>query len=464
MFGRFRRLFTGEGKEANYNAFNDAFFSMFGLSTTTYDQGNKTYVDKGYSYNPDVYAIVKQIATKCSDIPCNVKKVKDKKSLSKLQYIKTSTSYNQILKKAKLEMAAFEDEDMPMPLESPNPQQSWGEFIALSAVFMKLTGNCFWYILKPQLRENAEPTAIYCLPAHQIYLVLKDNPEMLGIESPIDYYKLIDGNQYVEFPAEQVIHIKNSNPNFDMNGGHLYGQSDLKAALRNIQSSNNGIDNSIKTMQNGGAFGFIHSKGAHVMTQQQAEAIKDRLKEMDKSPERLSKIAGVSAELGFTRISLTTDELKPFDYLNYDQKAIANVLGWSVKLLNNNDDASGLNNGAMNQERKRVITDTIMPLLKQFEEAFNSYFLPQFKATQGSVIEFDHTELPEMQEDMEKLSKWADSGVDGGKISRDEWRVIMKFPPKNTPEMQAHTVSINTISLEDALVPLENDLTITDDN
>lgn len=185
---------------------------------------------------------------------------------------------------------------------------------------------------------------------------------------------------------------------------------------------------------------------------------------MDKSPERLSKIAGVSAELGFTRISLTTDELKPFDYLNYDQKAIANVLGWSVKLLNNNDDASGLNNGAMNQERKRVITDTIMPLLKQFEEAFNSYFLPQFKATQGSVIEFDHTELPEMQEDMEKLSKWADSGVDGGKISRDEWRVIMKFPPKNTPEMQAHTVSTNINSLEDALVPLENDLTITDDN
>ena len=63
--------------------------------------------------------------------------------------------------------------------------------------------------------------------------------------------------------------------------------------------------------------GFIHSKGNNVMNADQAKEVKDRLKEMDADPARLGKISGVSAELGFIRIALTTDELKPFDFLKF---------------------------------------------------------------------------------------------------------------------------------------------------
>jgi len=304
--------------------------------------------------------------------------------------------------------------------------------------------------------------AIYVLPSQMIYIVLKDKPSFLGIESPISHYKLIEGNQYIDFPEDQIIHIKNPNPNFDMEGSHLYGLSDLRAALKNIQSSNEAVNNNIKTMKNGGAFGFIHSKGQNVMSEPQAKAIKERLSEMDSSPERLSKIAGVSAELGFTRISLTTDELKPFDYLAFDQKAICNVLGWSTKLLNSTEGSSGLNNGMMEEERKRVITDTVMPLLNQFEQAITNKLLPRFKGYEGTVIEFDPSELPEMQGDMEMLAKWANEGVDRGTLNRDEWRMIMNFMQIGTPEMEAYTVSMNVMSLEEALIPLENDLTINE--
>ena len=464
MFDRIRARLAFALQPKGTNLFNDAFLSMLGGVMTKYDANSKTYIESGYNINSDVYSVVNQIARKCSDIPYSIKTVKDENSAKSYRLIKASTSFKHLVKKVSLEIKAFEEKEMMLPLEVPNSEQSWSEFIALSAVMMKATGNCFWYTLSPTERENAPPQAIYVLPSQMVYIVVKDKPSFLGIESPISHYKLIEGNQFIDFKEDQIIHIKNPNPNFDMEGSHLYGQSDLRAALKNIQCSNEAINNNIKTQNNGGAFGFIHSKGQNTMTSDQARAIKERLTEMDSNPDRLSKIAGVSAELGFTRISLTTDELKPFDFLAYDQKAICNVLGWSTKLLNSTEGSTGLNNGMMEEERKRVVTDTVMPLLNQFEEAINNKFLPRFKGYDNTVIEFDPSELPEMQGDMEKLAKWANEGVDRGTLSRDEWRMIMNFMQIGTPEMQAYTVAMNVMSLEDALIPLENDLTIEDES
>ena len=464
MLDRLRARIARSLQPKGTNLFNDAFLSMLGGGVTKYDANAKTYIESGFNINSDVYSVITQIARKCSDIPFTIKTVKDKKSLHSYRLIKRSTSFKHLVKKVSLELKAFEEKEKEMFLLAPNSEQSWSEFIALSVVMMKSTGNCFWYTLAPTERENAPPLAIYVLPSQMMYIVLKDKPSFLGVESPISHFKLIEGNQYINFPEDQIIHVKNANPNFDMEGSHLYGQSDLRAALKNIQSSNEAVDNNIKTMKNGGAFGFIHSKGQNVMTEPQAKAIKERLTEMDGSPERLSKIAGVSAELGFTRISLTTDELKPFDYLAFDQKAICNVLGWSTKLLNSTEGSSGLNNGMMEEERKRVITDTVMPLLNQFEQAITNKLLPRFKGYEGTVIEFDPSELPEMQGDMEKLSKWANEGVDRGVLNRDEWRSIMNFNKVGSPEMQIYTVAMNVMSLEEALIPLENDLTVTDES
>ena len=89
----------------------------------------------------------------------------------------------------------------------------------------------------------------------------------------------------------------------------------------------------------------------------------------------LSKIAGSSAEIGFTRLSLTSDELKPFDYLKFDTKQICNVLGWSDKLLNSDEGAKYDNIG---YARRMAITDNIQPDLKLLANALNTQFLPYF--------------------------------------------------------------------------------------
>jgi hypothetical protein len=201
-------------------------------------------------------------------------------------------------------------------------------------------------------------------------------------------------------------------------------------------------------MLNSGAFGFIHGKGPVALTKPQADEVKSRLQEMDASNERLGKITGVTAELGFTQIALTTDQLKPIDFLNFDQKQICNVLGWDDKLLNNNEGAKYDN---YELAVKGVVTRTTMPSLKLFEEAITNEFLPLFKGYDGTVFEFDYSELPEMQVDIGKMVEWLKIGVDIGAYNRDLFRSVTGFPMLGTPEMEAYTVQNDVIPLNEAL-------------
>jgi HK97 family phage portal protein len=446
------RFARSEDKEGN--KFVEAFYSMMGGSFTAYDSNRQTYIDKGYNYNPTVYSVISQQSRKASSIPYSVKKIEDKQGLSNLKMFNRATgndmTIQQKVKHIMLQSKAYEEKgDMPFPMDRPNPNQTWVEFIELYETFMNTTGNFYMYMFSPSEGLNkGEPQHVYVLPSQHTEIVLNsDVVDLKTTNDPISHYIVTVGGSYIEFEKENVIHVKFPNPNFSQTGEHLYGQSPLMAALRNMQSSNTAIDLNNKTLGSGGAYGFIHAKGT-TLSQSQAEELKGRLMEMDRSPDRLSNLAGSSAELGFTRISLTTDELKPFDFLSYDEKQICNVLGWSDKLLNN-DNGSKYDN--INADRKRVVTDKIMPDLKLLANALNDEFLPRFKAYKNTELVFDASELPEMQEDMAKLVSWLSEVLDRGVINRSEYRVAINYIGVDDAEMQEFTVTTDTRKLSDAL-------------
>ena len=391
------------GKTDVQNVFNNAFFQWLGGGFTRYDAHAKIYLEKGYNSNPDVYSIINKQTVKTVSVPYYIKKIDSKSNYKKLQSLELSTKGNlsllQIIKKKSLELKAYSDTEMSFPLEQPNPTQTWSDIWALYKTYMKVTGNFYLYLMSTEDGVNQGiPIMVYALPAHLMQIILKPDAGMLTTENPIDHYILIEGNKSIKFMAKDIIHVKYNNPNFDLQGSHLYGMSPLRSALRNINSQNSAIDTNIKTLQSAGAFGFIYGKGAP-WTNEQAASMKDKLIEMDASPERLSKIAGASGEVGFQRISLTTDELKPFDYLNWDRKTICNVLNFPSKLLNE-DNSGALSNNDTADARKQLITDDIKPDLVLLQDALNKEFIPRFKGYENSIIEWDVTELPEMQVDM----------------------------------------------------------------
>ena len=439
--------------KAQSNKYYDAILKMIGGGFTSYDEDAKTYIEKGFLYNPDVYAIIQQQATKAASIPWIVKTIKDngaKKKLDRLNMqVKGNFTPQLYIKKLALEKKAFKEEELDFPMERPNKIQTWAEWKSLQKTFLKSTGNVYIFKQAPENGANSGiPRNVYMLPSHLMKIVLKDSRDFNDEESPISHYMLIEGQQYIEFKAENVIHIKYANPDYDTHGSHLYGLSPLRAALRNIQSSNEAIDNNNKTLKNGGAFGLLHSKGQTTMTQDQASELKERLKEMDSSPERLSKIAGVSAEIGFTRISLTTDELKPFEFIKNDQKTLCNVLGWSDKLLNN-DDGGKYDN--VNQFRKQVITDNIIPDNIIIDQAIQDGIVRMFKGYENTILISSYDDLPEMQEDIGKMTSWLTVASGDGVITRNEYREALRYPRSEDTNMDIHTVNNDIIPLSEAL-------------
>jgi len=436
------------GKSNITNVFNEAFFQWLGNGFTKYDANNKTYLEKGYNINPDVFAVINKQTVKTISVPYCIKEISDKQSYSKLKQLELATkgaySFKQRSDVFKLQQKAYSEDEKIFPLSEPNPTQTWCDIWGLHKTYLKITGNFYQYNLSPSDGPNkGTPLLVYSLPAHLMQIVLKPNAAMLTTENPIDYYMLIEGNTYIEFPAEDIIHGKYINPNFDMQGSHLYGMSPLRSALRNINSQNGAIDGNIKTLQNAGAFGFVYGKGTP-WTPEQAASMKEKLVEMDKDPERLAKIAGASGEVGFQRISLTTDELKPFEFLQWDRKTICNVLNFPDELLNNDGKAS-LGSTDTNQARKQLITDDIQPDLILIQDALNKSFIPKFKGYEKSVIQWDVTELPEMQTDMKELAETLNIIP----LKPNEIRTAFKYETLDDDGMDVVWISTNKQRIDD---------------
>ena len=436
------------------NKFNQTLF--IGNTLTFYDPKGPVYVEEGYNKNSDVYAIVSQASRKLATVPCFLKNIKDKNSKKQFESLinkKGILSPAESFRKSILESKAYQESEIKEPLEVPNYYQTWNEFYELWMTFMMLTGNAYIYMQAPEEGARAgQPFQVYLLPAHYTQIVLKSDfkqtlESISNIESPISHYIITIGSQYIQFEADNVIHTKLPNPNYGLNGEHLYGQSPLRAALKDLQTANEANNQNVKTMKNGGSYGFIHGTDSNnPLTPEQAMALKEKLTEMELSTATLSRFSGSSTPLGFTRLSLTTDELKPFEYLSYSQKQICNVFGWSDELLNN-DAASTYDN--VNMAWTMAISNCVLPFVKILESALNKYYYPRFKGYENVVKVFDVSEMPEMQGDMKELADWLAVAMDRGVISPDEFRTALKYPEVGSVEMQTRYIRSGYVPLSE---------------
>lgn len=447
------RWFQPERGNSSDRRFTDSFFKTLGGLSAQYDYDNRTYLDKGYGMNPDVFAVLQQQADKTKAVPFYVREITDNRAYRKLQNLQNTTkgdySIKQFANAALLQTKAYSEEELAFPMSRPNPLQTWSEMFALWKIFMKSNGNAYFYIVAPDAgRNEGVPIAVYLLPSHLIKIVLKEDADLIDTESPIDHYTLIEGREFIDFPAANIIHTKYPNPFFDMAGSHLYGLSPMRALLRNLESSNEALNNNVKTMKNSGVFGFITAKD-QALNAEQATQLKSKLIEMDNNSARLAKIAGMSIPVEFTKLSLTTDELKPFDFLKYDQKQICNVLNWSDSLLNNDD---GGKYDKQKEERKRMITDNILPDLIMLQEALTFGFLRRFKGYEKAVIEFDVTELPEMQEDFKLMVDW----MQNAPLTENEKRLALKYETIDDEAMDVVWISAGKKRIDEVGLTIED--------
>ena len=147
------------------------------------------------------------MATKTSSVPYSIKKVESKDQKRKADRLVKATGYNltpqQQVKQVLLETKAYSDDELEMPIVKPNPLQTWAEWLELYKTLIRLTGNA--YIYKLSVTEGANVgkiLGIYLLPSHLMNIVLKQNADLMSLESPVGGYKLISGETGITFTED----------------------------------------------------------------------------------------------------------------------------------------------------------------------------------------------------------------------------------------------------------------------
>ncbi len=435
----------------------DAFLQWLGTwgGETGYDPARPQYIEQGYMRNGDVYAVVNQIATKSAAVPFSIRQVKDKTTARQFKSYQGSKLRGDARARMELKILgaeAYDQTPMELPFSMPNPHQSWVELIHLYSVFWNTCGEVYLYWTTPNGGPNAgKPAQLFVLPSHLMQIVVKQGWQNLAPgESPVAYYQLIHQEFAAKFPAERVMHVTMSNPQYDYQGRHLYGMSPLMSVWSEIMAGNEGNANNLRMQKSGGAIGFLHGK-REVLEEDQAKQLRDRIVEMRNDPTAMAQIAGISMDIGFTRVALDPHDMQTYANQQYVQKKICNALGWSDKLLNNDEGAKYDN---MTQAYKAVITNKLMPDLNQLEVLLTQRFLPLFgNKYKNAAWVFHYQELPELQEDIKEQVEWILPLIREAVITRREGRMLLNLKEDPNPLLDVYTANVNTLPLADAMIP-----------
>ena len=263
-------------------------------------------------------------------------------------------------------------------------------FIEEMATWLLLTGDLYIYKLKYLTgADKGKVLRMYCLPSQYVQIVGG------GMFNPEGGYKLIIGDQSIEFAPDEITHIKYFNPDWGVNGEQLYGQSPLLAAMKTVQSSNEGVNAKTKAFINGGMHGLISSKNPeNTLTVEQMSQLNELIHSRITGTDNTKKISATDGQIEYTQIGMSPADLEILKSIQFDADALCKVYGVSPYLFNT--DSSSYNN--VKEAKKGLINDVVVPLLNLLNDALNDCLADLDK---GVVYDISH--FPELQEDLKEM-------------------------------------------------------------
>jgi HK97 family phage portal protein len=400
----------------------------------------------GYTGNSAVYSIVTAEMDKFADIPFYVYKIRDRQKADRYNAM-TKSGYNKnaLLTKA----SAFDEVKDTDPaaelMRKPNTYQTEAEFRKMWLMFLKLAG------LSPVYSNTGlvgtKPLSIHVLPPQWVTLA----PDQTLMDAVKVYFSPMGAGQN-ELDRMKVYLSKYQNPDVQTDGSHLYGLSPLKAALLDLQGSNDSSKAMAKMYQNGGARGAFTPK--QILNETQVPQLRTAINDWLNGTDNKSNVGGMSLPLDYHDIGLTSVDMELLKGRQMTDERLATVFKFPPALLRSDNKYDNADAAL-----RFLVTNGIYSDLVSYREMWNQWLLPMF-GNSGYYVDFDISILPEMQGDMQKLSEQAISLVKEGIINRNEARDLLKWDAVEDDSMNLYTVNGTIIPLADVMM---GDVTVTED-
>jgi HK97 family phage portal protein len=425
------------------------FRTSYGIAPIAFDDEPEKYIDEGYSYNPDVYSVVNGITGAASSVPAVVHEVVDEKSAREYYQVKKNNRYRATARTHeqayKLRKKAFEladpESDLVKLIDTPNPLQSWPEFVENAIGFKKITGNT--YIHGNELSDGRFGE-LWLMPPQLTQIVADKSTETIIKSYILDIYGY---NQPI--PVETVLHLKHWNPDYTVPGSHLYGMSPLKAGRRSVIASNEGLMAISKALSNSGASGMLYPADPDIteLTAEQRAQLQRWFDQNKKGSENYKSALITTAKMGWTPFGMSPIDLEIIESRKMTTRDICNIYKYPSALLNDPETKTNANVG---EARKQLYQDVVVPELEHFYSSLNRWLVPRFNKVSGKKyhIDYDLNAVEALADDMKEKTDWLNTAW---WIPPNRKLEEMNFETMEDPAFDEPWVPMNLVPLSDAL-------------
>lgn len=398
----------------------------------------ETFINEGYRGNASMYSIVKKIGDKKTEVPFQIfKSGKQKYKQAKFSGLELKTAESRLIRSK--EMDLVETGPLYDLLKQPNPFQSWSEFLQDISMYWNVTGEFFIYGMGPTVgRDKGKYTELWVLPSHLVILVQGD------MFQPVTGYKLIIGDQSVTIPAEDVLHVKQPNPVWDLQGSQLRGQPPMLAGIKYLQKNNEAITALQKAMQNEGAKGFVSPDSSNPELWPSATSMQDIKEGLNKAINgsvNKNRVGAVGIPVKYTEIGLSPVALAILDGMKNDFETMCAIYGVNPALF-----AKDGKYDNYEQAKKSLVTDVCIPFFNLLENKLNNWLSPRFD---GQYIDLDVTAYSELQPDAKLIF---DTYGKSYAFTPNELRMLLNWEASQDPAMDVHWIPSGLVPSSEAML------------
>lgn len=364
-------------------------------------------IDEGFNASTWIYAIIAKNAKKFASVP---RYLYDEKALMQEKGAKIK------LRTKELNTTQLFESDLNKLLNRPNEYQGRAQFLALLYAFYLSCGEAFIWLNRGNVkqrydkltgtlidRSNKEMDAMpvlemYVLPSNYVK-VYSDPDNVFGITG----YCLEVAGVKIEIRKGDIIHWRDLNLKFDPTSGtHLRGMTRLAPGNKTVQENKDIVKSSVRMYQNDGAKGILFAPevGVDSLTPQQEADIRTvvnaKINENDIKG-AVALLMGYKWE--YIDLAINAVDLSLIEGRIKNQQELCALFD-TPHLLFIPTEATLAN---LESAKRNWVNDVIIPGSKELDDMFNLRLLPAFDLVGKAKIISDFTELPELQEDMNKL-------------------------------------------------------------
>lgn len=419
-----------------------------------YDGKQEHFIKDGYQKNAMVYAIIRKISDKVKTADLQVFKLDKEKTRKTYRAKKYSSdqllfAQSKVLRSKAMENVSDTDR-LAMLLNQPNNKQSTEEFLDEVSTWFYTTGEVFIYGIGPgsESRNAGKYTGLVCMPSHLVEIKMKTTG--IDLQDPILGYKLSIGDQFITIPKEDVLHIKETNLQWDVGGSQLRGQPRLLAGDTLLLKNNLGMEAGAKSNKNQGAKGIV-SPGINnpelFLDAEQREKLDQQVEKRINGTNNRDKVLASGLPLQYTQIGLSPQAMEYVESMHYDDEKLCGL--WGIHPVIFRPTAT---RAELEVAQKALVTDVVLPFLNLLERKLETWLNPKFGS--NYVIEFDVSAFPEMQPDVKLIM---DSYRDNETITKNELRIMLGWDEMEGDGMDTLWVNSTKMPIEEAVRALGAD-------